>query len=352
MIKHVVITGGSGFIGSHLIARLLPLGFKITNIDITNPRTLTTVATSLYQHTQDLEYLPGDFRNRLVIRSALEKADAVIHLAGSYNNGAEAIQTNSYGSRFIFRELARHSHHLKKVIVASTSQVYGEGEHCCSACELSFFGTRKTSDLEQKKFDVHCPRCGSPAIGLANNEENGRAPSSVFAKSMAAVEDTASEFAFHTGVSTTILRYFNVFGSGDWRNNPGKEILADIHQNLLNKQHIILPEFGNCSRDFIHVFDAVEITLTCLLADLPELTLLNVGSGNARLVWEAAEELSDICGIRGKSLQTSAFTPGEPRSSYAETSQLKKLLGFKPRTNFRQGLEELTRYSGIMVDAA
>jgi dTDP-L-rhamnose 4-epimerase len=347
MIQNVLITGGAGFIGSRLANFLTDTGHKVRVLDNLSPQIHGSIPESsplfLSLH-HDIEFIRGSVTNRDDLIRALQDVDTVVHLAAETGTGQSmyAIQhysdVNVGGTALLLDLIANQSFPIKKVVVASSRAVYGEGKYLCSQHGFIYPLARSAMDMEKGDFDVHCPVCELSAELVATDEETPVRPSSVYGVTKLTQEQMVLTVGKALGISAIAFRYQNVYGPGQSLSNPYTGILSIFSTRIRNHSAINIFEDGEESRDFVYIDDVVSITTRAVEYDKPLVDVFNVGAGIATDVKTIASTLQKLLGITVPTEVSGQFRVGDIRHNYADLSKVKKVLGFEPTVSIEQGL--------------
>lgn len=347
MIQNVLITGGAGFIGSRLANFLTDSGHKVRVLDSLSPQIHGSIPESsplLLSLHHDVEFIRGSVTNRDDLIKALYDIDTVVHLAAETGTGQSmyAIQhysdVNVGGTALLLDLIANQPFPIKKVVVASSRAVYGEGKYLCSQHGFIYPHARSTMDMEKGDFDVHCPVCGLSAEPLATDEETPARPSSVYGVTKLTQEQMVLTVGKALGISAIAFRYQNVYGPGQSLSNPYTGILSIFSTRIRNQSPINIFEDGKESRDFLYIDDIVSITARAVEYDKPLVDVFNVGAGLATDVMTIANTLQKLLGIIVPTAISGQFRVGDIRHNYADLSKVKKVLGFEPTVSIELGL--------------
>jgi dTDP-L-rhamnose 4-epimerase len=343
---NVLITGGAGFIGTHLMRRLLREGCTVSVLD--------NFSSQVHAGAQDLapdlrghvELLRGDVQNRELIIRAVKNQEVIVHLAAETGTGQSMYAISRYqdanigGTATLFDVLVNHqTAHLKKIVVASSRAVYGEGKYYCERHGVVYPDARVVSDLKAGLYDPRCPFCGDLCTPTATNEDSPLNPLSFYGLTKQVQEQMVLMFARAMGLSACALRYQNVYGPGQSLNNPYTGILA-IFSNLARSNAAIqIFEDGQESRDFVYVEDAVDATWRCVSSDANSVESMNVGTGQRTTVRQVAEEVVEFFGSKSKLTITGGFRQGDIRHNFADITKIQATTGFIPQFDFAKGLK-------------
>jgi len=350
MATKVLVTGGAGFIGSHLVDRLLEEGFEVTVYDSLEKQVHGEEQRIPDYLSKDAEFIKGDVRDREALYDALKGKQVVFHEAAAVGVGqsmyeiARYTEINTMGGAILLDILANERHQVEKVLVASSMSIYGEGKYDCPECGVISPKLRPDSQLARRDWEMRCPRCGAVAKPLRTDEDKPLYPTSIYAINKRDHE----EMFISTGVAyklpTVALRYFNAYGPRQALSNPYTGVCAIFGSRILNDHAPIIFEDGLQSRDFINVRDVAEANLLALKSDKANYEVLNVGSGNGISVLDIANILIDRVGkVEGLAPQiANKFRAGDIRHCFADITKIRTLLGFEPKVSFADGMTELT----------
>lgn len=353
-MKNILITGGAGFIGSNLALKLIAKGYKVTILDTLskqihgdNPEE----TSPLYQSIKDkVSFIKGSVTSREDWVKALEGQEAVIHLAAETGTGQSMyeiekyVDTNIGGTALLLDILTNTEHSVKRVLVAESRAIYGEGKYHCVKCGDVYPTDRKEEDMAKGDFECHCPKCGAQVTLLATTEDSAIHPSSVYGISKQVQGQLVHLVCQTIGVESVSFRYQNVYGPGQSLTNPYTGILSIFSTRIKNHNEINIFEDGRESRDFVYIDDVVDATILGL--EVPEANgyVFNVGTGVATDVLTVAHTLCEKYGIKVPIFVSGNFRLGDIRHNYADISLARSILGFVPKWNFSKGIEQFTRW--------
>lgn len=344
----ILVTGGAGFIGSHLVQRLVGLGHDVRVLDALVPQVHGPDAGWPARLPQQVERMQGDVADIAAWRRALDGMEVVYHLAAEVGVGQSMyeivryMQANTLGAAIFTELLASGAYPLRKVIVASSMSIYGEGAYQCPACGPVAPPIRGVGQLDARLWELFCPACGSELQPLPTNEEKPLQPTSVYAISKRDQEELCLTVGRAYGIPTVALRFFNVYGPGQALSNPYTGVAAIFSSRLLNGRAPVIFEDGLQSRDFIHVSDLVSGLLLALERDQADYQALNLGTGVAHSVLDVAVTLANELGLDVAPEVVGKFRAGDIRHCFADITKARDLLGFTPTVAFRDGIRELT----------
>ena len=353
MTQAILITGGAGFIGSRLANFLISSGHKVRVLDSLSPQIHGLAPESsplLLSLHQGVEFIRGSVTNREDMIAALRDVDTIVHLAAETGTGQSmyAIQyyseVNVGGTALLLDLIANYPFPVKKIIVASSRAVYGEGKYYCNQHGVVFPYARSVCDMERGVFNIHCPICGLAVEPAATDEETPVRPSSVYGASKLTQEQMVLIVSKSLGISAIAFRYQNVYGPGQSLTNPYTGILSIFSTRIRNKSSINIFEDGQESRDFVYIDDIVSITAHAVEHEKPLVDFFNVGTGIATDVLTIANTLQMLLGIRVPTIISGQFRVGDIRHNYADLSKVEKVLGFKSTVLIEQGLENFVNW--------
>ena len=339
----VLLTGGAGFIGSHIADQLLAEGHEVAILDNLHPAAHGGPPAFL---PEGAEWREGDVRDADTVREALRGADAVCHQAAMVGLGtdigdiADYTSHNDLGTAVLLRELAA-AHFSGRLVLASSMVVYGEGRYACAAHGIVRPGPRKVSDLDAGHFEPPCPICGEPLTPEAITEDAPVDPRNVYAATKLQQEHLAFAFSRETDVPVTALRYHNVYGPRMPRDTPYAGVASIFASSLAAGNAPRVFEDGGQTRDFVHVRDVARANLRGLLAEEPVPGAFNVCSGHPRTVGEMAQALHTAYAAGTPEPETTGqYRLGDVRHVFASADRARDVLGFSANEDFDAGMVE------------
>ncbi len=326
----VLVTGGAGFIGSHLVDRFLQDGFRV--------RVLDSLLPKVHPHGRPtylpagIEFIHGDVTDRETLRKALQGIDVVSHQAAYQDYMLEFshfLQVNAVSTALIYELIVQHHLPVKKVIVASSQAVYGEGQYTCPQDGFLLPQPRSRQQLAWADWEVSCPRCGRKAIPRSLQEEHNN-PYNQYAVSKLAGEKAAMGLGWLHGIPTVALRYSITQGVRQSLYNHYSGICRIFFSRAMQRRPLIIYEDGRQTRDFVHVQDVVDANMSVLEKDAANFQTFNVGSGNPTTVIEYAEAvLRKVPSVEGIQI-TGEYRRGDNRHSVSSIHKLTQL-GWRAR---------------------
>ena len=349
----ILVTGGAGFIGSHLVDGLVGKGHSVRVLDVLEPQVHAGKQPS-YLNAK-AEYLWGDVRDRKLLLKALQGVEAVYHEAAQVGVGQSMYEIERYmdhnvmGTAILLDVIVNEKITLKKLVVASSMSIYGEGAYRCASCGPVYPSLRTEDQMRKKEWEMACPRCGKPAAPAPTSEEKPLAPTSIYAISKRDQEESVLSVGLAYKIPSVALRYFNVYGTRQALSNPYTGVCAIFSSRIKNGNPPFIFEDGLQSRDFVHVSDIVQANLIALENPKADGQALNVGTGRPTTVLDIARTLAKLYGKKLEPELAQKFRAGDIRHCVADTSRI-QALGFRPKVALEQGLKELVEW-GEKVEA-
>jgi len=350
---HVLLTGGAGFIGGHVLAELLARGHQVRVLDSLRPDVHRDGAA--WSPPTGVDFQWGDVRDPAASAAALAGIDAVIHLAAKVGLGVDIgdmpdyAASNDVGTAVLLAAMAGAK--VKRLTLASSMVVYGEGLGLCPSHGPVTPGPRLESALASGDFEPPCPICGKRLGTQLVGEEARLDPRNAYATSKLAQEFYAANWARATGGSAAFMRYHNVYGPGMPQDTPYAGVAAIFTSALRAGKTPQVFEDGGQRRDFIHVRDIAAATVRACEAHDTGIAAFNVGSGTPRTVGEMAMALSKA--LHGpQPIVTGRYRLGDVRHITADSAKLRSELGWRPQVTFADGMTELAHAGAPAVDLA
>lgn len=264
------------------------------------------------------------------------------------------VDVNIGGTGLMLDLLANGKYQVKKVVVASSRSIYGEGKYQSSALGIVYPSARKDADMQAGRFEPLCPQTGEPLTLLATDEDSKIHPSSVYGITKQNQEQMVMTVCASLGIGATALRYQNVYGPGQSLSNPYTGILSIFSTRIKNGNGLSIFEDGKESRDFVFIDDIVTATTLALTKDEADGEVFGIGAGVATDVLTVARSLVHAYGVDVPIKVTGAYRLGDIRHNYADLSKSTRLLGFKPEVGFEQGIKLFTEWvnqQAVQADA-
>ena len=351
MAEHVLVTGGAGFVGSHLADALLRKGHRVRVLDALVPQVHGPKAKAPSYLAKDAEFLKGDVRDREVWRRALKDVTVVFHDAAEVGVGQSMyeivryVETNTLGTSLLLEELITGHYAVQKLVVASSMSIYGEGQYRCAACGPVAPSLRPEAQLQARQWDVQCPACQAPLQAVPTPESKPLIPTSVYAITKRDQEELCLTVGRAYNIPTIALRYFNIYGPRQSLSNPYTGVAAIFSSRLRNGKPPKIFEDGRQSRDFVHVRDIVLANLLAMERPEADYGVFNVGTGTATSIAQIAEALRQALGVKTASEITGQCRAGDIRHCYADIARIQQRLGFRPTVSLRDGIADLVAWA-------
>ncbi|WP_060902995.1 NAD-dependent epimerase/dehydratase family protein [Streptomyces europaeiscabiei] len=339
----ILVTGGAGFIGSHIVTALTGAGHEVRVLDALLPAAHRTAPPT----PEGVDWRHADVRSAADVTDALHGVDAVCHQAAmvglgkDFADAPDYVGCNDLGTAVLLAGMAEAR--VSRLVLAGSMVVYGEGRYECSRHGVVRPGPRRVADLETGRFEPPCPHCGEPLVSGLVDEDAPADPRNVYAATKLAQAHLAAAWARATGGRVSTLRYHNVYGPGMPRDTPYAGVASLFRSALARGEAPRVFEDGGQRRDFVHVRDVAGANLAALdgLDALPEggHRAYNVGSGEPHTVGEMAAALAEAYG-GPEPVVTGEFRLGDVRHITASSRRLGEELGWKPQVAFTQGMAE------------
>jgi dTDP-L-rhamnose 4-epimerase len=346
-VAKLLITGGAGFIGTHLTRLALAQGHSVRLLDNLSPQIHGEDA--LFEPPAGAEFQHGDVTNRADMERALQGMDTIIHLAAETGTGQSMYEVERYyrvnvhGTALLFDILANQANVVRNVVLASSRSVYGEGAYLCYACDSAgarrFPSSRSPEQLEARQWASLCPDCGAEMEPTATREDDRLSPASIYAATKLAQEDLVRVGCGALGIGHAILRFQNVFGEGQSLKNPYTGILSIFSTRIRLGQSLPIFEDGRETRDFVHVEDVAAAVLRCIERPASGGVTLNVGLGEPVSIMAVAQLLRTIMDSEIEPHVSGQFRVGDIRHNFADVSRLERETGFRPAISLDEGMK-------------
>lgn len=346
-MKNLLITGGAGFIGTHLTQRAIDAGCKVRVLDNLSPQIHGLGAR--FEEPPGVEFIKGDVTVRDDWVKALTGIDTVVHLAAETGTGQSMYEIERYyrvnvvGTALLFDVLANNAHSVTHVVLASSRSVYGEGAYLCRNCNPAgrrrFPRPRSPEQLAQHAWMPICPECESPVEPTATREDDALAPASIYAATKLAQEQLVRVACQSMSIAHATLRFQNVFGEGQSLRNPYTGILSIFSTRIRLGLPLPIFEDGEETRDFVHVEDVADAVLACVKKPSAAGATLNVGSGDATSIMDVAKLLCRTMGSAVVPHVTGEYRIGDIRHNFADISEIERMTGFRPAIDLESGMQ-------------
>jgi dTDP-L-rhamnose 4-epimerase len=345
MSKRVLVTGGAGFVGSHLVDALLHAGHEVRVFDNLSPQVHPGGMPSYLSRA--VEFQQGDMRDYDAVRGALADVDVIFHKAAAVGVGQSMYEITNYmgsntqGTAVLLQAILESKRDFEKLVVASSMSIYGEGKYRCPEHGAMAPPPRPLEQLRRKQWEVLCPQCGAELAPVATDESKPLQCTSIYALSKKDQEEMCLLYGRTYGLPVVALRYFNIYGTRQALSNPYTGVAAIFAARLLNKRSPLIFEDGHQQRDFVSVHDIVRANLLALERNEANGQAINIGSGSPISIAEVAEKLGESLGINTEAEITGKYRAGDIRHCFSDISLARRVLGFEPQFQFSEGIGEL-----------
>jgi dTDP-L-rhamnose 4-epimerase len=343
-----LITGGAGFIGSHLADALLESGETVRVLDSLDDQVHAGAAPSYL--SPDVELRVGDVRDRDAVRDALDGVDVVVHFAAAVGVGQSMYEierytsVNALGAAVVLEEVAARRDRIRKVLVASSMSIYGEGRYRCPNHGPLAPETRSDEQLDARRWELACPHCDAPLEPLPTDEDKPIKPMSIYAIGKRDHEEMFLAVGQAYGIPVVALRYFNVYGPRQALSNPYTGVLAIFAARLLNAKPPLVFEDGLQRRDFVSVSDVARACRLALESERANGQVINIGTGRSVTVLEVAQKLARVLERNVEPFLTRRYRVGDIRHCFADVSRARELLGYEPQIELEPGMADLAEW--------
>jgi dTDP-L-rhamnose 4-epimerase len=343
----VLVTGGAGFVGSHLVDALLDRGHEVRIYDNLTPQVHSTGIPGYL--SRDAEFLRGDMLDVDRLRGAVRGMDVVFHLAAAVGVGQSMYEISHYmaantlGTANLLQVLIDTKAQVQKLVVASSMSIYGEGKYLCAECGEVSPGPRPLAQLTRKRWEALCPVCHEPLTPLATDESKPLQCTSIYALSKKDQEEMALLFGRTYGIPTVALLYFNIYGTRQSLSNPYTGVAAIFASRMLNGRAPLIFEDGCQARDFVSVEDVTRANLLAMETAAEDVAL-NVGSGEPVTVRQVAQALGECMGASIPAEITGKYRAGDIRHCFADITAARRVLGYSPKVPFAEGFRNLAQW--------
>ena len=354
MPEHILVTGGAGFIGSHLVDALLDAGHQVRILDNLEPQVhgpLREQGRLPAYLNPAAEFILGDIRDPQTVCRALENIDVVFHEAALVGVGqsmyhiARYTDVNANGAAVLLQAIVDATQRPRKLVVASSMSIYGEGAYHCPQHGTVYPRLRPAAQLQQRLWEPYCthPGCQAPLAPLPTSEDKPLAPTSIYAINKRDHEEMFLAVGHAYNIPTVALRYFNVYGSRQALSNPYTGVGAIFSGRLLNNKPPVIFEDGRQLRDFTHVSDIVQANLIAMSSPAADFGIFNVGAGRPFSILNIAQALIHQLQLDLQPEIVEKFRAGDIRHCYGDIRRL-QALGYQPKVRFEDGIPELVEW--------
>ena len=352
-MKNILITGGAGFIGSNVALKLLEKGYRVTVLDSLSPQIHgenPEQTSPLYRNIiGKVNFIKGSVTSREDWLRVLEGQECVLHLAAETGTGQSMYEIQRYvdvnigGTALLLDILANCKHNVKKVLVAESRAIYGEGRYYSEELKKYVYpDLRNEQDMSKGDFEVKYPGCQGRLKVVATTEDSLIHPNSVYGITKQVQGQLIHLVCSSIGIASVSFRYQNVYGPGQSLSNPYTGILSIFSTRIKNGNEINIFEDGKETRDFVYIDDVVDATILGIEKDEANGHTFNIGTGVATDVLAVANTLIKKYGVKVPVVVSGNYRLGDIRHNYADIGLAKELLGFEPKWSFEAGIEKFT----------
>jgi dTDP-L-rhamnose 4-epimerase len=347
----VLVTGGAGFIGSHTVDLLIEKGYDVRIVD--NLLEQVHHGKKPDYLNKKAEFIKADVSELSLWKKFLDNVDVVIHLASMAGIGQSMYEPTAYcnsnimGTANLYETLIKNPEfrkQIKKIVVASSKTIYGEGAYKCEEHGLIFPNLRPLEQLQKKDWELHCPKCSKVMETAPIPENKPDQSTSVYAITKYATERLALTYGNTLNIPTIAFRYFSVFGNRQSLSNPYTGVCSIFISRIKNKQQPVIFEDGNQIRDFTYVKDIARVNLLAV-EKAKDTAVYNVGSGKCVSIKQVASTIGEVLGKDVNPKITNDFRYGDTRNDLSDNSKIEKDLHFKPEYSFKDGIKKLVEWS-------
>ena len=350
-MRNILITGGAGFIGSRLCEKLFGQGNHITVLDNLSEQIHGNGESFLFKKIKNkCTFIKGDVRNKDDWGKAIKNQEIIIHLAAETGTGQSMYEVEKYtnvnvmGTAHMLEILANSNHNVKKIVVASSRSIYGEGKYNCETHGVQYPSKRKEEDMKKGEFNPKCSMCNSTLNVVPTDEKSKIHPSSIYGINKQQQEQMVMLMGESLSIPSISFRYQNVYGPGQSLSNPYTGILSIFSTRILNGNNLDIYEDGEETRDFVYIEDAVDATILGIEKEEANGHIFNVGSGVSTRILDVANTLKRLYNSEININVSGKFRLGDIRHNLADLSKSKDILGFTPKYNFERGITEFVNW--------
>jgi dTDP-L-rhamnose 4-epimerase len=356
-IRNVLVTGGAGYIGSHLVDALVTRGYRVTVLDNLEPQVHRSGTWPSYANAK-AQYVRGDVRDRAVFEPLVVASDAVVHFGAAVSIGQSMYQIDRYvdvntrGTALLLDILVNAKHDVRKVVVASSIGVYGEGAYRCATHGRVAPTIRPESQLAARDWEQRCPLCHEHVVSIPTAEDKPLYRDNIYSMSKYHQEEMVLLIGRTYGIPAVAPRFFNVYGPRQSLSNPYAGVAAIWLSRLLNGKRPVVFEDGGQLRDFVSIHDVVDCLVLMIEKGGADFLPVNVGSGETVTILDIARLLNRLLGTAIEPDVTQTGRRFDIRHNTADITRAVDTLGFRPTVTLENGFAELIEWARSTPDAA
>jgi dTDP-L-rhamnose 4-epimerase len=356
-IRNVLVTGGAGYIGSHLVDALVGRGYAVTVYDSLEPQVHRSGTWPSYANP-NATYVRADVRDRAAFEPQILGADAVVHFGAAVSVGQSMYQVDRYvdvntrGTSLLLDVLVNAKHKVQKVIVASSIGVYGEGAYYCDVHASVAPTIRPEAQLVAHDWEQHCPVCGKHVRSVPTPEDKALYRDNIYSMTKYHQEEMVLLIGKTYGIPAVAPRFFNVYGPRQSLSNPYAGVAAIWLSRLLNGKPPVVFEDGGQLRDFVSIHDVVDCLVMMLEQPGADYLPVNVGSGETVTILQIAQLLNRLLGTSIEPQVTQTGRKFDIRHNTADITRARETLGYTPKVTLEQGFTELIEWAKSTPDVA
>ena len=356
-IRNILVTGGAGYIGSHLVDALVERDYQVTVLDNLEPQVHRSGTWPSYANAK-AQYVKGDVRDRSVFEPLVLRSQAVVHFGAAVSVGQSMYQVDRYvdvntrGTALLLDILVNAKHSVEKVIVASSIGVYGEGAYQCATHGAVAPTIRSEQQLATRDWEQRCPECSEHVTSIPTPEDKTLYRDNIYSMTKYHQEEMVLLIGKTYGIPSVAPRFFNVYGPRQSLSNPYAGVAAIWLSRLLNGKQPIVFEDGGQLRDFVSIHDVVDCLVLMLEKPGADYLPVNIGSGETVTILDIAKLLGRLLGSSIEPQITQTGRKFDIRHNTADISRARQALGFAPKVSLEQGFSELIDWAKTTPDVA
>src|SRR5262245_22631352 len=356
-IRQILVTGGAGYIGSHLVDELVAREYRVTVLDSLEPQVHRSGTWPSYANPK-ATYVRGDVRDRAVFEPLVVASDAVVHFGAAVSVGQSMYQVDRYvdvntrGTAVLLDILVNAKHNVQKVLVASSIGVYGEGAYRCATHGAVAPTIRSEEQLAAHDWEQRCPHCHQHVRSVPTPEDKALYRDNIYSMTKYHQEEMVLLLGKTYGIPSVAPRFFNVYGPRQSLSNPYAGVAAIWLSRLLNGKQPVVFEDGGQLRDFVSIHDVVDCLVLMLEKPGADYLPVNIGSGQTVTILDIAKLLARLLGAPIEPHVTQTGRKFDIRHNTADISCARQTLGYAPKISLEEGFSELIEWAKTTPDVA